>query len=280
VSNIEFNGETVVAGGINSIFTGNTNGWLPNDCEELVAGNFAVAFACTNSSTEFIPSVNGSEVEYLWNFGLEAAGEANQSTQQFPTFSYDEPGEYVVTMTAFNSINSITKKQTININSNSLNQPEINDLGEDGLFSSVSGSEYQWYKDGLPIPEGTSRLLQNIEEGIYQVAITDGNSCRRFSELYEYILTSSEQELAGYGIVLYPNPASNTIQLQMESAFVGEVYVALSDLSGRTIATSTFRKDSGKTTFPIKVKGLPKGYYFIKMENAEGMAVNTKFIKE
>ena len=78
---------------------------------------------------------------------------------------------------------------------------------------------------------------------------------------------------------IYPNPAINTINLQMTDQTPGTTSydITLTDGSGRVVKEST----SAQTTWQSSVSNLQPGTYFIQVLNAktQNLIGKTKFIK-
>jgi hypothetical protein len=75
-------------------------------------------------------------------------------------------------------------------------------------------------------------------------------------------------------VALYPNPNSGSFNLTFPSA--GESYtLAIADLNGRIVESSTGISETGNTTLQIQVPGLSAGVYFLTLTNG-GSAITKK----
>ena len=84
--------------------------------------------------------------------------------------------------------------------------------------------------------------------------------------------TASVKDISFYNIDVYPNPASNVINVRSEFTIDN---LSIFDLTGRTVK----QQISNNKEFSLDVSDLSKGIYLVKLSSGEKEAV-TKFIKE
>lgn len=82
-----------------------------------------------------------------------------------------------------------------------------------------------------------------------------------------------------YDIYLYPNPATNVLQLTFDS-MEGYVNLEITDIAGRLVRREQFYAELGSNTFQINVEELAKGSYTLKLNTPIGGESMHKFIKE
>jgi hypothetical protein len=85
--------------------------------------------------------------------------------------------------------------------------------------------------------------------------------------------TGTQKPKNDFGIMVYPNPASDFIQVKSIHAIS---QVKLVTLSGKEIMTYN-QKELNTATDKIDVSQLPKGWYFIRVESP-GIGVTTRKI--
>jgi hypothetical protein len=73
---------------------------------------------------------------------------------------------------------------------------------------------------------------------------------------------------------LFPNPATNMLQLKTEDLKVSNVVIT--DISGRVVAKRTVTPNK---EIKLDISALPKGMYFLKMDTDKG-AASSKFVKQ
>ena len=71
----------------------------------------------------------------------------------------------------------------------------------------------------------------------------------------------------GSEIILYPNPVNNFIQLGYNTDKNGGLVCSLLNLLGEKMLEQNFTAHTGANHFSIPISQLPKGIYFLKMEN-------------
>jgi len=68
---------------------------------------------------------------------------------------------------------------------------------------------------------------------------------------------------------IFPNPASDRVQLSFDLAIVGEVTVQILDVAGRPVLTERFADPAGTNRHEVGLGNLPKGIYAVRVV-AEG----------
>jgi len=76
--------------------------------------------------------------------------------------------------------------------------------------------------------------------------------------------------------LVYPNPASNTIRLQLTEDVVNINEIQVMSTMGKVNKTMTRKIDDG--VYELNISGLPKGLYFLKARTPEGIKT-FKFVK-
>ena len=79
---------------------------------------------------------------------------------------------------------------------------------------------------------------------------------------------------------LSPNPARNTINLELINPQTGSVQVRLSDVQGKVIGTWKFNKQQTDWTQALDISNIPPGNYFITVESGTTIKEVKQFIKE
>lgn len=87
------------------------------------------------------------------------------------------------------TISSVTSGEADAGISSSLGNPFCPDQGST-ILSTIGGNSYQWFKDGVSIPNATNQMYETTESGIYAVQVDLGNcsasgSIELISELFE-----------------------------------------------------------------------------------------------
>ncbi len=82
-----------------------------------------------------------------------------------------------------------------------------------------------------------------------------------------------------HDIKVYPNPATDVVNIEMESIVNQQVWIRLFDLQGRILRSKkTLMVNEGTTTIDLNTHGLEKGMYFINVSDAKGWNKSKKIV--
>jgi hypothetical protein len=175
--------------------------------------------------------------------------------------------------------------------------------GQTGTLSTNTGTNrsYQWIKDGVPITGATSPALQVSVQGLYWVRVTNTvtgcqtnsfkvpvrivSCAREASEPVEseenltYFLALEEepvietrlQEAEIRDFYLYPNPATDRIQMVMENlAQERKAQVLLTDLAGRVVMEEQLILNTGWNNQELMLPStLNAGVYLLQISSGD-----------
>jgi uncharacterized repeat protein (TIGR01451 family) len=84
------------------------------------------------------------------------------------------------------------------------------------------------------------------------------------------------------GLKIYPNPASQTINIEMENGQYSIKKIMMFDITGRAVSTNNTPQppSRGDSSALIDVSGLSNGLYFLHVEMSNGQRVVRKVVKE
>jgi Zn-dependent metalloprotease len=105
---------------------------------------------------------------------------------------------------------------------------------------------------------------QNTIDAWYAVGIGNENDCT---------YTASVSELNNNDLLIYPNPASSSLNIELPAQLISTVKIY--DVAGRLV----IEQESNSLAFQIDVTSLEKGTYSILFEFAEGI-INKRFIAQ
>ncbi|MEM7038673.1 MAG: PKD domain-containing protein [Bacteroidota bacterium] len=152
----------------------------------------------------------------------------------------------------------------------------------DIAFSDSSANATQWAWD---FGDGATDSIQNpahtyTTSGTYTVTliVTDGCNSDTISDTVNVVVVGRDLAAAP-SLQLWPNPATDLLQLEM-SALAGEAYtLTVRDLQGRVLRTETVTPSSGYLRHQIRTKALPAGTYLLEIRGASTV-VTQKFIRK
>jgi len=102
-----------------------------------------------------------------------------------------------------------------------------------------------------------------------------------FALLFNYAFTDvlaldiEDFSISSNSVKLFPNPATNYVDLQLPSSVQFDNEVGIYDIYGKLC--KTFMLNDG--TARIQIADLVNGVYFIRLQNKQGIAINKKFVK-
>jgi hypothetical protein len=244
-------GNAVFNAGPNSLVE-SSDGWQKVECDEVLFADFTVSYPCRYSWTFFNDLSSGNVEEWDWRFGALGG-----SDQQSPVFTFQNTGDQHIRLTVSDGIIHHTMEKQIRIINNALPEPQVYSSGT-SYFVDVYNVNYQWYRNGRPIEGATSQYYSNDsnQPGVYQVLISNEN-CNRPSK-NQITVSTADPELSADELIVYPNPAVQTIYVR--SPGIMERF-ELVDLLGRILLA----EDIGKDFLELNVSGLRPGAYFLRV---------------
>jgi len=79
-------------------------------------------------------------------------------------------------------------------------------------------------------------------------------------------------------MILYPNPATDQLQVSYETIHAGTVQVAIFDVQGKVLLQQTLSSQTGTNHATIPVSQLTKGLYMCRLQNINKFGI-VKFLK-
>jgi hypothetical protein len=148
---------------------------------------------------------------------------------------------------------------------------------------------YQWFRDGIIIPNATESSLTTKQGGKYTVRTTLGK-CSSLSGIVEFVMVSSsrtisfeenDQNLETEELKLSPNPTNELLKIQYftkEITLIEPVFELINTL-GMSILSDKLEKTFDQFyTKEINVKDLTTGMYFVRIVDGEKVSVK-RFIR-
>ena len=210
---------------------------------------------CTGQHVTLVSSFANT---FLWS----PSSQANQQLIVTHTGAYS-----VTTTDIFNCTNTSAPVNIVVLQSPPT--PTITLVG-DTLFSS-SPTNNQWYVNGnLSVGDTNQYYLITTGGNTYKVVVYDSLG---------FCFTSSSNfvgitELANIGIdfSLFPNPASGSSVLVLQSSTMDDVSVEITDVVGKTMYRKEFPQLIGRVETNIDLTVMAKGIYFLSIRNSKGKA--------
>jgi hypothetical protein len=168
----------------------------------------------------------------------------------------------------------ITAPPPLEITLDSLIGESTSGSSDGAIFISVTGGEggytYEWKNDQGEVV-GTTKDLEDVEKGIYELCITDKNGCvlcQTFTILTNALSPSWRDEVR-----VYPNPVTDILNISLPANhhYDVAVYTALGVLYSQQNITGTHGQ--------IPVATWPSGVYWIMVRDEKGQSGTYKVIR-
>jgi photosystem II stability/assembly factor-like uncharacterized protein len=235
--------------------------------EALQAFNTDTAVACGNNLmlTAKTNCYNCTNLEYEWSPSVNLSGSAIAN----PFTMVDTEATYTVKVTnptACSGSNTAQAEYRVKFLKPQILVVPISPTTE---RLSVKGSytSYLW-SNGATTPTIT------VSEGTYTAIVTSANGCVVETDPHTYGSVSVKNTNRNNVFEIYPNPATNIINLSLPGA-ANNSTASIFDLNGRKVQTEKINTDK----LQLNIQLLNKGIYLIKVENNKGVWLQ-KFIKE
>jgi len=138
-------------------------------------------------------------------------------------------------------------------------------------------TSFQWFRSVHPdsaftlLPGATSACYQPTQSLYHKVRVTHLNGCVTFS--IPELRTSLEDEVSGDGVLVYPNPAANTLFVDITQSLWGEGRMRLMNPLGQVVFAKSF--PSSEQHHEIDLTELPSGTYTLEI-NTDGQTKRVK----
>lgn len=134
------------------------------------------------------------------------------------------------------------------------------------------GYIYTWSPGGC-----VSATCTGLIPGTYTVCVSDNNGCTTCNSVSVSFVTNVKEETGNDIISIYPNPASQLVNIDVELGAVSSSEIILTNILGEQLFTETIAETKTlKKTIPVN--NLANGIYFITVKTMHGKSVH-KFVK-
>jgi len=273
--------------GGNSIQGVAINNFVIYECSTPIpSASFTYSNEICSGLVEFTNTSQNAQ-EFGWNFGDgtgidlgELTGEegfdlsqlfgdnSSTSTEENPTMTYQESGNYVVTLTATNECGTSVHQDTVTIDLTATPTAAFSYTNEEctGLVvftnNSQNADSYTWnFGDSTPTSSEAAPSVTYSASGDYTVSLTATNACGS-NEYHETIAINICTDILEFenGISIYPNPASSSITIvNAENANV-EIMNALGQV--------VYASENISSAHSIDISNLTNGTYFVKINDS------------
>ncbi|WP_123985297.1 T9SS type A sorting domain-containing protein [Taibaiella soli] len=214
---------------------------------------------CEGGAVVFTSADTSTNLSYQWNRnGVPVYGANAYSDIVYQT------GIYSIKVT--NGYGCSATSQPVSVTVNALPSPVITHNG-DGSFTTNPGfATYQWYFDGQAITGATTDSVMPVQNGLYWVAVSDGNGCINTSpQMFMNNVGVVSVMTSGDDIRLFPNPTQQFVNIDAPV----KVDVMVRDLQGRMVM---IQKEAKR----VDVSPLANGVYMFMILDQNGMLLKAE----
>jgi hypothetical protein len=153
--------------------------------------------------------------------------------------------------------------------------PSVPSIFQNGtILSSSSATGNQWLLNGSPIPGATAQTYDMglSGSGTYTVLVTDGaTGCS--AESLPVIYTGIQESLAAAGIMVYPNPVKDILNIEFSNSLKGTTVVSVFNKLGELVLMEMM--NSSKKEIPMN---FAPGTYSVEIRTGTGV-YSTRILK-
>ncbi len=227
-------------------------------------------------------NLSENATSFFWTF--EGAIPEN-STEENPVVTYNEPGYYDVTLFATNGhgYDVATKTAYIYVRAVATADFTVDTttvlVGEPVVFINLSqnATSYYWsFPGGEPlVSQEENPEVTYPNAGVYSVTLFATNGASSDMEVKESYITvvdeSNVLELSANDVAIYPNPASSVMNVRAE----GMQQISIFDITGRLV----FAKDCNSDNATIDISKFQRATYAIRITTDTGTFVRTLVVE-
>jgi PKD repeat protein len=238
----------------------------------LAAFSLSSSSICVGETVTFTATTQNA-ASYSWIF---TGGNPATSNQPTVTVTFNTAGSYSAVLNVTDAGNLASSTAVVNVNA--LPTPVIVANGD--VLSTTQGfNTFQWFLDGNAINGATGATHTATATGAYTVEVTNAAGCTNTSDAYNLYLSVNEVENT-VEINVYPNPASDMVNVSLQQNSAQLVSVQLVNISGQIVgAANNAETTAGNSVITLNTSGLAAGFYVVYIRTGNQMIARKLIIK-
>ncbi|MEN8226051.1 MAG: T9SS type A sorting domain-containing protein [Bacteroidota bacterium] len=249
--------------------------------------------ACAGGENDYnTTGVTGAD-SYVWALAPEEAGTITGTTEDATvTWSETYTGTADITVQGINACGDGIVSDALTVTVNELPEPEISGAefvyqGSTHNYSSPdhAGANYAWNVTGGTIAAGQGTHEISITwgapgTGYINLTETSAENCEGIAEeLLVNIEPLGVKESFLKEIILYPNPVSDMLNIQLYSQKDASITIQVRNQLGQVVIHTTEAILTGNNKTSVNTSDLRNGIYTIKLITVDGTAIQNKFVR-
>ncbi len=214
---------------------------------------------CVDSSITFAatPTNGGATPSYQWKKNSNNIGTGSTYTSS----SLTNGDAIMCIMTSSSSCANPTTANSNTFTIQTFSTPVITKAGN--VLTSNIPSGNQWYRNGVLLPGATGQSYTATVNGTYTVT-NSGVPC--YSAPVTVIVSGIyDNEDNTYSLVLFPNPATNNVNISFTTAEPENFFIKIQNTTGAVVYSEATGRVSGEYVKQIELTGFPKGAYAVSV---------------
>ena len=272
LSNVQNPTHTFTTGGSKSVTLTVTNSEGSDDTTVIINVQQAPTGFQGNASTSAICNGENVSLSMGGTFGAAYSWEVNgnniangSSTTVSPTATT------TYTAVCDNGVCRVTDDVTVTVTT--IPTPSIT---QNGFTLTASGTGvFQWFLNGMLIPDESTSTLIAEENGNYTVNVTLGGCTSALSAAATVANTAVIDKTLDAAITVYPNPVKDLLNIELVGN-IGQLSLELIDVTGRVLVSET----SIVAATTIDMSSLSSGTYLVKFIDANGKLAVKQIVKQ
>jgi hypothetical protein len=133
--------------------------------------------------------------------------------------------------------------------------------------------EYQWFLDGEQILDQSSHLIIVDQEGSYSLVLVDQWGCK-YNSNEIFFTTTNIADLIDVELSIFPNPATNYIDVFIGGSLDSYSYLEIYDMQGRKLINVQVLENNLR----LNLDKLEKGTYLLKLNSNNEQQIIKRFL--
>ena len=189
-------------------------------------------------------------------------------------------GSYTVTVT--NQFLCAATSAPVEVNVIGPESSFIENVGDSMYVVPATGSGFQWFFNGNPIPGGTGPYHIGQASGNYTVEFTDVNGCTSTSMSLELTYSGGNTGIVDNTVFsqldLYPNPGKGIFNIDAVLPTEENVRIAVTDMLGKQLMPDIFIQGTNQFNQQVDLSQFANGVYFVRIQVAD-TSLTVRYIK-
>ncbi|HEY4198203.1 MAG TPA: S8 family serine peptidase, partial [Mucilaginibacter sp.] len=224
----------------------------------LLPGAGAYTISATYDNTATLYRSNGGVSGYPYKIGDVFGITGNTATSTADTAYYTHFYYYLYDIHLKSPGCASTERQAVVVT-----KPVITQDGT--TLSSNFSTGNQWYFNGVIIAGATGQTYLPTLSGTYRVDVTLSNGCISQSDNYIYVRQLTSADGSDIGLVVFPNPANNLLNVVFAAKANAAVALSLVNIAGQAAYTQKLTSAAENFSTSINVGNYAPGTYVLKI---------------